>query len=58
MGGGGILKLYVKFWWPLFLAMKFTYLFLNLTKIYIFHPKSAYWEGGGGVVVVDEELCQ
>ena len=23
-GGGDIPKLYVKFWWPLFLAMKFT----------------------------------
>ena len=26
----GIPKLYVKFWWPLFLAMKFTFLFLKL----------------------------
>ena len=30
MGGLGIPKLYVKFLWPLFLAMKFTFLFLNL----------------------------
>ena len=29
-----------------FVAMKFTFLFLNLAKIYIFIPKSAY--GGGG----------
>ena len=31
-GGGGVVgipKLYVKFWWPLFLVMKFTFLFLN-----------------------------
>ena len=33
-------KLYVKFWWPLFLAMKFTFLFLNLAKIHIFIPNS------------------
>ena len=33
--GGGIPKLYVKFWWSLFLAMKFTFLFLNLAKIQI-----------------------
>ena len=36
-GGGG----------PLFLAMKFTSLFLSLGKIQIFIPKST--EGGGGV---------
>ena len=44
----GILKLFVKFWWPLFLAIKFTFsfLFLNLGKIQIFIPKST--EGGGG----------
>ena len=36
-------KLYVKFWWPLFLAMKFTFLFVNLAKIDIFIPESAYW---------------
>ena len=41
----GIPKLYVKFWWPLFLAMKFTFLFLNLAKIHIFIPKCT--EGGG-----------
>ena len=54
--GFGIPKLYVEFWWPLFLALKFTFLFLNLAlkftflflnlaKIQIFIPKSAY--GGG-----------
>ena len=38
----------VKFWWPLFLAIKFTFLFLNLVKIHIFIPKSAYGGGGWG----------
>ena len=38
-GGYGIPKIYVKFWWPLFLALKFTFLFLNLAKIHIFFPK-------------------
>ena len=37
-GGVSIPKLYVKFWWPLFLAMKFTFLLLNLAKIQIFSP--------------------
>ena len=37
---------YVKFWWLLFLALKFTFLYLYLAKIQIFIPKSAY---GGGV---------
>ena len=44
-GWVGIPKLYVNFWWPLFLALKFTFLFLNLAKIHFFIPKSAY----GGV---------
>ena len=35
-------------WWSLFLAMKFTFLFLNLAKIYIFIPKRTE-EGGRGV---------
>ena len=35
------------FWWLLFLAMKFTFLFLNLAKIQIFIPKSAHGGGGG-----------
>ena len=48
-GGFGIPKLYVKFWWPFFLAKKFTFLFLNLAKINIFIPKSAYGEGGSAV---------
>ena len=52
MGGFGILKLYMKFWWPLFLAMKFTFLFLNLGKIKIYIPTST--EGVGGLPV--EEL--
>ena len=46
-GGVGIPRLYVKFWWPLFLAIRFTFLFLNLAKIHIFIPKSA--KVGGGV---------
>ena len=52
MGGRvGIPKLYVKFWWPLFLAMKFTFLFLNLAKIHIFIPKctEAGWGGSTGL---------
>ena len=40
--GFGIPKLYVKFWWPLFLPMVFTFLFLNLAKIQISISKSAY----------------
>ena len=43
--GFGIPKLYVKFWRPLFLAIKFTFSFLNLAKIQFFIPKSA----SGGV---------
>ena len=34
-GWVGIPKLSVKFWWPLFLAVKFTFLFLNLAKIHV-----------------------
>ena len=34
-GRSGIPKLYVKFWWPLFLAITFTFLFLNLAKTQI-----------------------
>ena len=45
--GVGIPTLYVKFWWPLFLALKFMFLFLNLAEIQIFIPKSA---GGGSPV--------
>ena len=29
----------MKFWWPLFLTLKFTFLFLNLAKIQIFITK-------------------
>ena len=36
---------YVKFWWLLFLALKFTFLFLNLAKIQIFIPKCTEGEG-------------
>ena len=38
MGTGPTLAL----WWPLFLAMKFTFLLLNLAEINIFILKSAY----------------
>ena len=31
-GGVSIPKLHVKFWWPLFLAMKFTFLFPNVLR--------------------------
>ena len=48
-GGVGIPKLYVKFWWPLFLAMKFTFSFLNLGKIQIFIPKSTKGGGSAGL---------
>ena len=51
-GGFGIPKLYVKFWLPLFLAIKFTFLFLNLAKIQIFIPKNAF----GGVGLTVQEL--
>ena len=49
--GFGIPKLYVNFWWPIFLPIKFTSLFLTLAKIHIFIPKSAY--GGGGPPVLE-----
>ena len=45
------LEHYVKFWRPLFLALKFTFLFLKLAKIQIFIPKSAYGGGGGDPTV-------
>ena len=38
-GGFGNPKLFVKFWWPLFLALNFTFLFLNLAKIQLLIPK-------------------
>ena len=47
-GGVGIPKLYLKLWWLLFLAMKFTFLFLILAKIHIFIHKfgqNAYYTG-------------
>ena len=45
-GGVGIPKLYVKNWWPLFWALKFTFLSLNLAKISLFLPKSAQGKKG------------
>ena len=49
--GFGTPKLYVKFGWPLFLAMKFTFSFLNLAKIHIFITKciNRVGRGKGGV---------
>ena len=44
----GPIPIYVKFWWPLFLGLKFTFLFLELANIKIFIPKSAY--GGGEII--------
>ena len=44
-GGVGIPKLYVKFWWPLFLATNVTFSFQNLAKIHIFIPKCTEEEG-------------
>ena len=37
----------MKFWWPLLLAMKFTFLFLNLAKIHIFISKCTEGECTG-----------
>ena len=37
--GFGIPNFFVKFWWPLFFAIKYTFLFLNVAKIQIFIPK-------------------
>ena len=48
--GGGIHKFYMKFWWPLFLAMKFTFLFLNLAKIHIIIYYVLRGEGGSVLV--------
>ena len=36
LGVSGIPKLHVKFWWPLFLALNFSFLFLNLAEIQIY----------------------
>ena len=44
-GGVSIPTLYVNSWWPLFLAMKFSFLYLNLAKILNFIPKCT--KGGG-----------
>ena len=42
LGKQSIPTLYVNCWWPLFLALKFTFLFLNLAIIHIFIPKFVY----------------
>jgi len=39
----------VKFWWPVFLAMKFIFLFLNLAKIHIFISKCTECGGGDSI---------
>ena len=41
----------MKFWWPLFLAIKFTLLFLNLAKIQFCIPKCAH----GGVTLLHSQ---
>ena len=50
----GIPKLYVTFWWPLFLAIKFIFLFLNLAKIQILFLKvpmgGGEWSTGLGII--------
>ena len=53
--GVGIPKLYVTFWWPLFLALKFTFLFLNVAKIHIFIPKSAHGGGATGLGIIPKK---
>ena len=45
-GGVSIPKLYVKFWWLLFLAMKFTCLFLTFSQNSHFYSE-IYQRGGG-----------
>ena len=50
----GIPKLYVKFWWPSFLAMKFTFLFLDLAQIHNFVPIGGR-EGGAGLGTISKE---
>ena len=39
----------MKFWWPLFLALKFTFLFITLAKIHIFIPKCIKEGGSTGL---------
>ena len=46
-GGGG----------PLFLAMKFTSLFLSLGKIQIFIPKSTKGGGTAGLGIIPKKQC-
>ena len=48
-------KLYVKFWWPLFLAINLAFLFLDLAKIQISIPKSAYGGGSTGFGIISKK---
>ena len=51
----GIPTVYVKFWWPLFLALKFTFLFITLAKIHIFIPKCIKEGGSTGLVNIPKK---
>ena len=44
----------MKFWWLLFLAMKFTFLLLNLAQIHIFIPKCAGGRDLGNIPKKDQ----
>ena len=46
----------MKLWWLLFLAMKFTFLFLNLAKIHIFIPKCAEGRGLGNIPILKKKF--
>ena len=46
----------MKFRWPLFLALKFTFFFLNLAKIQISIPKSVFgWGESAGLGIVPKK---
>ena len=46
-GGSGIPKLYVKFWWPLFLALKNLFFWPKVTFLSLNVPR-----GGGGLGII------
>ena len=54
-GWFGIPKLYVKFWWPLFLAIKFTFLFLDLAKIQFFLFLKVPMGGSTGLGIIPKK---
>ena len=55
MGGFGIPKFFVKFWDPLFLALKFTFLFLNVAKIQILFLKVPMGGGSAGLGIIPKK---